>query len=84
MPCEALAVYLPTLLAPAGLFAEELKNAFRLLHPHVARCEKDRLAGDASGAGDEFEGAQPSCVIVDIGHDHELVSACFHNESIDT
>ena len=32
MPCEALAVYLPILLAPSGLFAEELKIAFRLLH----------------------------------------------------
>ena len=32
MPCEVLAVYLPILLAPSGLFAEELKIAFRLLH----------------------------------------------------
>ena len=34
--------------------------------------------------GDEFEGAQPLGVIVDIGHDHELVGACFRNERIDT
>jgi hypothetical protein len=38
MPCEAPAVYLPTLLAPAGLFAEELSTAFRLLHS-VSRME---------------------------------------------
>jgi len=38
MPCEALAVYLPTLLAPAGLFAEKLTIALRLLHS-VSRME---------------------------------------------
>ena len=38
MPCEVLAVHLPTLLAPAGLFAEELTIAFRLLHS-VSRME---------------------------------------------
>ena len=43
-----------------------------------------KLAGDPNGAGDEFEGSQPSWVIVDIGHDHEFVGACFRNERIDT
>ena len=38
MPCQAFAAYLPTLLAPAGPFAEELKIAFRLLHS-VSRME---------------------------------------------
>jgi hypothetical protein len=38
MPCEALAVYLPVLLAAARIFAEELKIAFRLLHS-VSRME---------------------------------------------
>ena len=42
------------------------------------------LAGDPNGACDEFEGSQPSCVIVDIGHDHEFVGARFGNERIDT
>ena len=41
-----------------------------------------KLGGNPSGTGDEFEGAQPGCVVVDIGHDHELVSACFRNERI--
>src|SRR5260221_2825205 len=39
--------------------------------------------GNPCGVCDEFEGAQPHCVIVDIGHDHELVSTCFRNERID-
>jgi hypothetical protein len=41
-----------------------------------------KLGGNPCGAGDQFEGAQPSCVIVDIGHDHELVGTCFRNERI--
>ena len=45
--------------------------------------EPSRLAGDPCDAGDQFEGAQPLCVIVDIGHDHEFVGACFRNERID-
>jgi hypothetical protein len=42
------------------------------------------LGGKPCSVGDEFEGAQPLGVIVDIGHDHELVGACFRNERIDT
>jgi hypothetical protein len=45
--------------------------------------ELGKSAGDVCSAGDEFEGAQPSCVIIDIGNDHELVGACFLNERID-
>ena len=45
--------------------------------------ENIKSAADACSAGDEFEGAQPSCMIVDIGHDHEFVGACFRNEPID-
>jgi hypothetical protein len=45
--------------------------------------EPSRLAGGPCGAGDQLEGAQPLCVIVNIGHDHELVSGCFRNKRID-
>jgi hypothetical protein len=41
------------------------------------------LSGDTCSAGDKFERAQSSCVIVDIGHDHEFVGVCFRNERID-
>ena len=49
---------------------------------NVMRASRIRLAGNACGGGDEFEGAQPCCVIVDIGYDHELVGGCFLNERI--
>jgi hypothetical protein len=39
----------------------------------MRRDENVTSAADACSTGDEFEGAQPSCVIVDIGHDHELI-----------
>ena len=42
-----------------------------------------KSAGDVCGTGDEFEGAQPSRVIVDIGHDHEFVGACLLDERLD-
>jgi hypothetical protein len=48
----------------------------------LCAAKRIKLGGNPSGTGDEFEGAQPGCVVVDIGHDHELVSACFRNERI--
>jgi hypothetical protein len=45
--------------------------------------KRTKSLGNTCGTGDEFEGAQPSCVIVDIGHDHEFVGTCFRNERID-
>jgi hypothetical protein len=34
-------------------------------------------------AGDQFKGAQPGSMIVNVGHDHELVGTCFRNQRID-
>src|SRR5882757_1336836 len=41
------------------------------------------LAGNPAGTGDQFEGSQPPCVIVDVGYDHQFVGASFSNERID-
>jgi hypothetical protein len=43
-----------------------------------------RLRGNPCGVGDEFEGPQPGCVVVDNGHNHELVGSCLRNERVHT
>jgi hypothetical protein len=74
--------------ASGGPCAEEIsrRSASQSEDPGILTlCAANAIksAGDVCSAGNEFEGAQPSCVIVDIGHDHELVGACFLDERID-
>lgn len=45
--------------------------------------KRTKCLGNTCGAGDESEGTQPRCVIVDIGHDHEFVGTRLGNQRVD-
>jgi hypothetical protein len=52
------------------------------LSPHISKVKR---SGDSrAGASEQLEGAQPRCVIVDIGHDHKFVGCGFRDERLNS